>query len=132
MSGFELIAEGTALQQRCKHTLANGRTYILGRATESDFVVPWDTAISRRHLSLTAVNGCVHVERLAEATNPLCHAGDAVERCELHNGDQFVIGSTLFHLRRPGSEPSVSAEPPLQEVTFDAQTMRQIRFRDAD
>ena len=38
----------------------------------------------------------------------------------------------MFHLNRPGSEPSASGELPLQELAFDAQTIRQIRFRDAD
>lgn len=129
---FELITEGPAPQQRWQHALVVGRTYVLGRGSESDLVVPWDAAISRRHVTLAPLDGRVRVERLAETANPLFHAGEVVEQCDLRSGDQFVLGSTVFHLVRPGSEPSVVAELPLQEVTFDAQTIRQIRFRDAD
>lgn len=132
MSEFVLLAEGPEPRQRLKHALTSGQSYVLGRGTEADLIVPWDAAISRRHVSLSFSNGTVHVERLGEATNPLCYAGELVERCDLRSGDQFVLGSTVFHLTRPGLEPSALAEPPLQEVTFDEQTIRQIRFRDAD
>ena len=132
MSQFELLAEGPEPRQRLKHVLIGGQSYVLGRGSEADLIVPWDAAISRRHVSLTTRNGGVRIERLAEAANSLCHAGEIVEHCDLRSGDQFVLGGTVFHLARPGSEPSASAEPPLQEVTFDAQTLRQIRFRDAD
>lgn len=104
----------------------------MGRGIEADLIVPWDSAISRRHVTLTSFNGSVRIERFAEASNSLCFAGEVVDRCDLRSGDQFVLGGTVFHLTRPGSEPSAAAELPLQEVAFDAQTIRQIRFRDAD
>ena len=129
---FELTAEGSDPQQRWKHALADGRSYVLGRESACDLVVSWDAAISRRHIRITATDGRVQVERLADATNPVCYAGEIVAHCELRSGDQFVLGSTVFHLNRPGSEPSAAGELPLQEVAFDAQTIRQIRFRDAD
>ena len=132
MSEFELIAEGADSRQRLKHVLAAGRTYVLGRGAESDVVIAWDAAISRRHVTLTAINGTVRVERLAGAANPLCHGGETVEHCDLRNGDQFVLGGTVFYLTRPGFESSALGVAPLQEMTFDAQTIRQIRFRDAD
>ena len=132
MPEFELLAEGPEPRQRLKHALIGGRSSVLGRGLEADLIIPWDAAISRRHVLLTPTDGRVHVERLAEANNSLCHAGQVVESCELRSGDQFVLGATTFHLIRPGSEPFDLAGPPLQEVTFDAQTMRQIRFRDAD
>lgn len=132
MSEFELLAEGPEPRQRLKQVLTSGRSYVLGRGVEADVIVSWDAAISRRHVSLTPSNGSVRIERLTEASNPLCHAGESVEKCELRSGDQFVLGTTVFHVARPGADPSASAELPLQEVTFDAQTLRQIRFRDAD
>lgn len=129
---FELIAEGSESQHRWKHALTDRQQYVLGREPTCELVVPWDAAVSRRHLRLTAIDGHVRIERLTEATNPLFHAGEIVEHCDLHSGDQFVLGSTVFQLNRLGSEPSATGDVPLKEVTFDAQTMRQIRFRDAD
>lgn len=132
MSEFELLAEGPEPRQRLRHVLPVGKTVVLGRGAEADLIVPWDAAISRRHVSLVPVNGVVQVRRLTESANALCFAGEAVEQCELRSGDQFVLGSTTFHLTRPGFEPSASADLPLQQVTFDAQTIRQIRFHDAE
>ncbi len=132
MSEFELLAEGSEPRQRLKHALTGGQSFVLGRGMESDLIVPWDAAISRRHVRVTVIDGRVRIERFPEATNSLFHAGEIVDRCELRGGDQFVLGTTLFHLTRPGSELSASAEAPMQEMTFDAQTLRQIRFRDAD
>ena len=129
---FELIVEGPEPRQRLRHSLTANQSYVVGRDTDVDLIVPWDAAISRRHVLLTPADGRVHVERLAEASNSVCHAGQVVESCELRGGDQFVLGVTTFHLIRLGSEPSDLAGPPLQEMTFDAQTMRQIHFRDAD
>ena len=129
---FELIAECSERKQRWQQVLVAGRTYVLGREGNLELSVPWDQAISLRHVSVTANNRQVRVERLDGATNPLCFGGEAVEHCELQSGEQFVIGDTTFHVVRKGSESFASVEAPFQEMTFDAQTLRQVRFRDAD
>ncbi len=129
---LELIAEGLEPQQRWRQSLTAGRSYILGRSVEADFPVPWDRTISRRHVSITASEQSVQVARLAEASNSLCVAGEVVERCELRIGEQFVLGATLFHVEQQGLSGNSANERPFQEVTFDAHTLRQIRFRDAD
>jgi adenylate cyclase len=132
MSDLQLIAESSDASQRQQHTLAVGTTAVLGRDANSDIVVPWDAAISRRHAVITTKSDHVVVERLPEAANPLFCQGRSVSRCELRHGDQFVIGGTLFRISASGSSPSNSADIPLQEMTFDARALQQIRFRDAD
>ncbi len=129
---LELIAEGPEPKQRWKQTLESGRRYVLGRGVEADLPVPWDGAISRRHVSMIVTDGRVLVERLEGATNSVCVRGEIIERGELSSGEQFAIGRTIFHLSQRDSEPSGSPQAPFQEVTFDAQTLRQVRFRDAD
>ena len=62
MSEFELLAEGPEPRQRLKHALTSGQSYVLGRGTEADLIVPWDSAISRRHVTLTSFNGRVRIE----------------------------------------------------------------------
>lgn len=129
---FELIAECSERKQRWQKVLVAGQTYVLGRDLGVELSVPWDQALSRRHVSVTANHKFVRVERLDPATNPLCFCGEVVEHCELQSGEQFVIGDTIFHVTRKGSESLGAVEAPFQEVTFDAQTLRQVRFRDAD
>ncbi len=75
---FELIAEGADSKQRWRESLSNGRTYVLGRSDEADLSVVWDHAISRRHVSITATDSRVQIERLADSTNSLCHNGEVV------------------------------------------------------
>lgn len=129
---FELIAEGSDPKQRWRAALTEGRSYLLGRSVDADLPVLWDHAISRQHATITVVNNHVRVERLAHAANPLCLDGEAVDGCDFAGGGQFVIGTTVFQIVKRELENSASRESPLQEVTFDAQTLRQVRFRDAD
>lgn len=129
---FELIAENPESKPRWKRTLVEGQRLILGRSEEADLSAPWDPAISRRHVTVTANNGRTHVERVAEATNPLCFGGEIVERCELSHGEQFVLGSTIFRVTRQVLESPSAVAAPMQEMTFDAHTLQQVRFRDAE
>jgi adenylate cyclase len=132
MSDLQLIAESSDASQRTQHTLAVGTTAVLGRDVSADIVISWDAAISRRHAVITTRSDRVVVERLPDATNPLFFQGRSVARCELRKGDHFVIGGTLFRISAAGSSPSNSADIPLQEMTFDAQTLQHVRFRDAE
>ncbi|MBW3538644.1 MAG: adenylate/guanylate cyclase domain-containing protein [Planctomycetes bacterium] len=107
-----------------------GREYVLGRDLDADLPTPWDGRISRRHLRLAIDHGELMVERLPAALNPVCVGGREVERCRIAPGGLFVVGETVFHVvdERPASSPP----RPVEEVTFDRQRLRKLRFRDAD
>ena len=129
---IRLIAQGPLAGQSWNEPLEAGGTYVLGRGAAADLAVDWDARISRRHVELEVLPGAVKVRRLSSAANPLCHDGREVESCRVSAGGMFVIGQTAFHLLANG-EPSPSPVPaPLEEITFEKQELRKVRFRDAD
>lgn len=128
---FVLVAQGVEAVQQWRQALESPRTYVLGRDGGADLPVPWDAHISRRHARLTVTDGRVSVEALPEARNPVFVDGRPCARFSLEEGERFVIGGTTFSLEltsvlRPGETG------PLEEVTFDPQMLRNVRFSDAD
>jgi adenylate cyclase len=128
---FQLIAEGPE-QQRWKIALTPGQPYELGRDPEADLPVPWDRHISRRHARVTLTTDHVVIEKLATAGNPIFFAGSAVDTCEVRTLQNFVVGSTCFQVVDTQVEFSSPETQPVEEVTFDRQELRKVRFRDAD
>lgn len=129
---LELFAQGPDRRQRVRSALLPGRSYQVGRTVECDLPVPWDGHISRRHVRLDAASDYVDVQRLPEARNPLFFAGEEVETCRVHSGEQFVLGNTSFVVSRRNEDLPSSVGRPLEEVTFDPQELQKIRYRDAD
>ena len=135
---FELVAEGTEPRQRWRCRLSAGKQYVLGRTPEVDLPVPWDDHISRRHVRLTSDGQHIDVEALPAATNPLFFDGQAVAACRLSAGQQFVLGTTSFFavpVDDGSSLKDVSAwggDQPVEEVTFDPQELRKVRYRNAN
>ena len=76
---FELIAECSERKQRWQQVLVVGRTYVLGREGNLELSVPWDQAISRRHVSVTANNRQVRVERLDGASKVISWNGASTD-----------------------------------------------------
>jgi len=76
--------------------LGENLTVILGRTEESDWVVPFERYLSRRHLELHMKAGKLHVKRLTGATNPVFYKGKEIEAFVIETGEQFVVGKTRF------------------------------------
>ena len=129
---FELVAESPDLGQPWKHRIEAGTSYTLGRAVATDLCADWDPHISREHVRVTPTKEDVEVERLSSATNPVFFGGEQVDRCRVRNGEQFVLGSTSFRVLRSPAEPVSPGTRPVEEVTFNRQDLKKIRFRDAD
>src|ERR1700679_319534 len=90
--------------------LGENLTVILGRTDESDWVVPFERYLSRRHVELHMKAGKLHVKRLTGATNPVFYKGKENEAFVLETGGQFVIGKTrfIFNVKTKQSEQSDS------------------------
>jgi adenylate cyclase len=127
---LELIVEGPEPTQRCRRELPPGGRYLLGRAPEADVSVPWDRHISRRHLILHAEADRVRAERLDNAANPVFVSGEPATSFTLSEGGRFAIGETVFSLRRYASGPL--DRTPVEQAVFDPQSLRAVRFEDAD
>lgn len=127
---LELIAQGTKADLRWRRLLPATEVE-LGRATEA-YRVPWDSQISRRHVSLFASDDRVQVRRLPDTSNPVFFEGQAQDAFELEPGQHFVIGSTTFTLADDRAFGSLDVPNPISQKTFSPEFLRQVPYRDAD
>jgi adenylate cyclase len=75
----------------------------------------------------------VEVDKLPTASNPVFFAGRDVQSFRVQRGEHFVLGSTRFFIGDVQHVlPTPSAHAVIEEVTFDRQELRNVRFRDAD
>jgi adenylate cyclase len=129
---LQLIASAPDSTQRLRAALEAGATYELGRDVDADFSTPWDPHISRRHVRLRAAGDHVDVRKLPEAANPVYFDGQRVESCSVRPGEHFVVGTTAFYVLSADADLSSPSAQPVEEVTFEPQELRKVRFRDAD
>ncbi|MFK7820914.1 MAG: adenylate/guanylate cyclase domain-containing protein, partial [Planctomycetaceae bacterium] len=113
-----------------REMLRDGKTMVLGRDPECDFVVDWDVAVSRQHLEILADGTTAKVTRVSQSSNPVFVNGKEVDSFHLTAEDSFVIGSTSFRLVRGGD--TSSAGTPVEQVSFDQQELQRFRYRDAE
>lgn len=126
---LELVAQGSDLRQRWRAVLRTGPPVLLGRDHSAGLVIPWDPLISRRHLQLQVRLREVEIHRLASAANPLFYEGQSVDHCVLTPGRHFVLGTTTFRLHEAVPEAVLA---PIEDRTFNAQQLEQIRFQDPE
>ncbi len=127
----DLIAQGTAPEDRWRRSLPAERPCILGRDA-GFWSVPWDPRISRRHAEMIWRNGRLHVHRLPHARNPLFVRGHAASELVVRPGEHFVIGDTTFSLADQRAEVSLHLPLPVTEQTFSAEYLKAQKFRHAD
>ncbi|MFG0262254.1 MAG: adenylate/guanylate cyclase domain-containing protein, partial [Novipirellula sp. JB048] len=130
----DLVAQGPQEQQRWRRALpdaTSGRELLVGRA-DSDWNVPWDAMISRRHARIK-----VHHENQIEiiqndsARNPIFYRGRQAPHFKLTVGEHFVIGETTFTVvNRPGASEFTSNQNVTQHA-YDHAALRRRHFRDA-
>lgn len=130
----DLIAQGSARQERWRKEIpdpASGSEIYLGRS-HADWVVPWDSTISGRHLRLTPLTeGRLRVRVLETVTNPVYFRGEVAADFVVVPGEHFVIGTTIFTLaNRPGSSLS-EKQGDVTEHAYDLQELQRRRFQDA-
>ncbi|TWT82505.1 Adenylate cyclase 1 [Planctomycetes bacterium CA13] len=137
---LDLIAQGPLSTQRWRRPLpdpTSGREITLGRA-DSDWNVPWDLMISRKHVRLLSLpEKHLQVTGNAVARNPVFYRGKQSRHFKLAVGEHFVIGKTTFTFaNRPGAsdvspQSSISSKRQLTEHAFDQAMLRGRNFRDA-
>jgi len=127
----DLIAQGKELQHRWRRPLPEGQPVVLGRAS-GVWSVPWDPHISRQHAELTWKSDRLEVVQLSTARNPIYVRGNESARFSLLPGEHFVIGDSTFILADQQIQLSGDSPQPIQQQTFSAEYLRQIRFRNPD
>ena len=127
---LQLVVQGPLTQQRLRQALLPGRTYTLGRDPSAQLPVPWEPALSRRHVNLTSRRVKLDVQQLEGAVNSLFVNGEPRDSCQLTPGQHFVVGATRF-LVIEGEASSTSSDA-VEQITFTRQQLQQVRYRDAD
>ncbi|HQU42765.1 MAG TPA: adenylate/guanylate cyclase domain-containing protein [Pirellulales bacterium] len=127
----DLIAQGNEPHQRWRRTLRANQQFVLGRDA-GIYSTPWDAQISRHHASVCWTDGRLHVEKLAEARNPIFLSGQANDHFVLSPGEHFVIGQTTFTLASDTVKWLADLNRPVEEQTFSPQALERVRFRNAD
>ena len=127
---LELIAEGVDVGSRWRRRIPT-REIFVGRATES-YRVPWDSQISRVHISLCLAGDKVRIQKLKSSSNPVFYDGKSEDCFELGAGEHFVIGKTQFTIAVEEAFGSLDAPDPISQKTFTADYLRKVSFRDVD
>jgi len=127
----DLIAQGEEAQQRWRRGLPQGEPVVLGRSA-GVWAVPWDPHVSRRHAELRWTGHQLEVRQLADVRNPIFFRGREAAQCVLEPGEHFVIGHTTFTLSDQRVNVTGDAPQPVQQQSFSAQYLKQIRFRNPD
>ncbi|MDZ4782842.1 MAG: adenylate/guanylate cyclase domain-containing protein [Planctomycetia bacterium] len=126
-----LIVQGPENEQRWRQTLAPGAAVTIGRSA-GPWSVPWDDRISRRHVELLWQDDRLQVRMLPAARNPVFFRGREEQRFELKPGEHFVIGRTRFSLVNEPAVTALETPIPVEEQTFTAQYLQELRFRNPD
>ena len=129
---IELIAQGPEPRQRWKTRLQAGSVQVLGRATEVDLPVPWESYLSAQHARLEVDEGGLHVDVVDNRSNPMFRDGEPQSKMTLGPGDRFVVGQTVFHIVEARVRSTPNGSRPLEELTFTRQQLEHVRFGDAD
>ena len=112
-------------------SLADEKTYQLGRADDNDIVADWDEHISRHHAALTVSPNGVRLNLLQTVSNPAFVDGVSVTDIELKPGQSFVVGRTRFEVRQVTQSDSPRGNS-VQQMAIDRQQLKQLRYDDAD
>jgi adenylate cyclase len=118
---LEVMRQG---EPALRFEIGENHVVTLGRTDESDWSVPQEKFLSRRHLELRMKSGRLMVKRLTGATNAVFHRGEEKDAFFMENGDQFVVGKTRFHFallsaRKDEVKPDLKISMSSQEVYKD-------------
>ncbi len=126
-----LIAQGGKAEDRWRRRLPLGEPILLGRSA-SDWSVPWDMQISRRHAELLWDGRRLRVRKLPEARNPIFFHGRQVVECWLHPDEHFIIGQTSFLLVPESSGLESDLPEPIQQYQYSPQELAAAEFQNPD
>ena len=129
---FDLMVIGEASGQRLHHSLTVGSPCRVGRSADCDVTIEWEASLSREQFSVQSREHDVQVLVNPGAKNGVFFQGSQQEKFTLEVGQHFVVGSTTFRLEEQSSSDSPQPRRMVEEVTFDAQQLQNVPFRDAD
>ncbi len=120
----DLIAIGKEQDHRWRMEIPIGENIRLGRAPRTGWAVTWDKQISREHANVILVDGQLKVTCLGTAKNPIFVNGLSVREFNVHPGERFQIGQTVFEFVSDVEEPSGV----VNEHSYDRDELSSVRI----
>jgi len=131
-STLHLEISGRKSSQRIQHSLREGETVRIGRASQSGWPIPWDKTISRQHADLCWQNGELSVVCLPNVVNPIVYRGQTSRELVLPPGEWFQIGQTTFQLSQLEVETEVvlkfSERMDAEEHAYSENELKKVPF----
>lgn len=97
-----LVAIGSSPGDHCEWELDVARKAQLGRNTENEFAIPWDSKISRKHAELEFKADHLKIRCFQTVRNQIFYEGHYHSELTVSSGQEFRIGSTMFRLSDEG------------------------------
>lgn len=120
---FLVLREDDGVQRLIELTVEAGDRLSVGRGTQNDVALPWDTEVSRLHAELECSGGEWTVSDDGLSRNGSYVNGTRISgRHRLRDGDVLRVGRTTIAYRRPETEDSrptqiADASLQLQDLT---------------
>ncbi len=123
----DLVARGRKAENCWRRALGEGQVTLGRLAAKDTWDVPWDGQVSRQHATLTWGPGGLTVCRMSGSRNPVFFRGEdqGFDAFSVAPGETFVIGNTAFTVEDGEAKPNA-------QLTVSQQTLRQIKYIDAD
>ncbi len=123
----DLVARGRKAENCWRRALGEGQVTLGRLAAKDTWDVPWDGQVSRQHATLTWGPGGLTVCRMSGSRNPVFFRGEdqGFDAFTVAPGETFVIGNTAFTVEDGEAKPNA-------QLTVSQQTLRQIKYIDAD
>ena len=128
----QVVAKGLSPSECWRRQLRPGEVICLGRVPRNGWEVPWDSQISREHVTLLWRDDRLQVKRLPRARNPVFYRGHEVQDFRLKSGEHFVIGTTSFCVTEEQATANPTTPSPVEQYTFRPGDLEHIQFRNAD
>ncbi|HCS54431.1 adenylate/guanylate cyclase domain-containing protein [Rubinisphaera sp.] len=119
--------------------LSEGESVTVGRASECDWVIDWDTTISRKHAIFKMEKGQFVANLVPQARNPILYNDLKLRDISLNPGQSFRIGYSKIQIERKKSalqtitktieyEPLFSERSSSESQSFSSLDLKQIPF----
>ncbi len=102
-----LVAQGPEPAQLLQCPIPEEGLLHIGRGSDNDCAVKWDLKVSRRHACLEWNGSDATIRCLEGALNPILLRGTSCQQARIQVGEEFRIGSTMFHIVSDSPESQI-------------------------
>lgn len=125
-----LVAQGPEPAQLLQSPIPETGLLHIGRGSDNDCAVKWDRKVSRRHACLEWDGNEATIRCMDGALNPILVRGTSCQQTRVQVGEEFRIGSTMFHV--VSDSPESQIRKLLEADDAQGSTHTQVALRQVD